>query len=173
MTRPLETLGAVLDTLDGAGVPADARVLAALGPNVLALERDRASGAYPYLVTPAYVADARSRLGPDRLLAVLVMTAPPRDRELVGRAATAPLSFLTAQGGFRRDLLRLGFSEADIDNVSDGLLDGVLAWGDDGAIGSRIAEYRPAGADQVVLRLLDISDDLPAKRDRLAWALLR
>ena len=34
--------------------------LAALGPNMLALARDRASGAYPYLVTPSYVADARA-----------------------------------------------------------------------------------------------------------------
>ena len=171
--RPLETLGAYLDALDEAGVPADARVLAALGPNMLALARDRASGAYPYLVTPAYVADARSRLGPDRLLAVLLMTAPTRDRDLARRAASGPLAFLTAQGGYRRNLLRLGFSDADIDNVSDRLLDGIVAWGDEKAIASRIADYRSAGADQVVLRILDVDDNVTATRDRLAKALLR
>lgn len=170
-SRPLVTLGAYLDALDEAGVPADARVLAALGPNMLALARDRANGAYPYLVTPAYVTGARSLLGPDRLLAVLLMTAPTRDRDLARGAATGPLAFLTAQGGYRRNLLRLGFEEADIDDVTDRLLDGIVAWGDDDAIASRIAEYRAAGADQVVLRVLDVGGDLSVNRDHLARAL--
>src|SRR5689334_15480641 len=61
--RPLKTLNAYLDELDDAGVGADSRVLAALGPNMLALARDRAKGAYPFLVTPSYVADARAALG--------------------------------------------------------------------------------------------------------------
>ncbi len=171
-SHPLQTLGAYLDALDQAGVPADARVLAALGPKMLTFARDRASGAYPYLVTPSYVAEARSRLGPDRLLAVLLMTAPTRDRELVRRAATNPLAFLTTQGGYRRNLLRLGFSEPDIDDVSDQLLDGIVAWGDDETIASRIAEYHSAGADQVVLRILDVDDNLATNRTRLARTLL-
>jgi probable F420-dependent oxidoreductase len=61
--HPLATLNAYLDTLDTAGVPAGRRMLAALGPNMLALARGRAAGAYPYLVTPSYVADARAALG--------------------------------------------------------------------------------------------------------------
>lgn len=40
--HPLATLNAYLDDLDAAGVPASSRVLAALGPNMLALARDRA-----------------------------------------------------------------------------------------------------------------------------------
>jgi probable F420-dependent oxidoreductase len=40
--RPLSTLNGYLDELDAAGVPAGSRVLAALGPNMLALARDRA-----------------------------------------------------------------------------------------------------------------------------------
>ena len=42
--RPLNTLNAYLDTLDAAGLNAGSRVLAALGPNMLALARDRANG---------------------------------------------------------------------------------------------------------------------------------
>src|SRR5256885_15670084 len=60
--QPLKTLNGYLDALDDAGVTADSRVLAALGPNMLALARDRASGAYPFLVTPSYVTEARSVL---------------------------------------------------------------------------------------------------------------
>src|SRR4029079_2059424 len=43
--QPLKTLNASLDALDESGVAADSRVLAALGPNMLALARDRAGGA--------------------------------------------------------------------------------------------------------------------------------
>lgn len=171
--HPLRTLGAYLDALDDAGVPASERVLAALGPNMVALARDRAAGAYPYLVTPSYVTDARARLGPDHLLAVLLMTVPTSDRDRARRAAAGPLSGLTKTGGYRRNLLRLGFSEADIDDVSDRLLDGIVAWGDGDIIAARIAEYHAAGADQVVLRILDTDDDLPASREHLARTLLR
>ena len=137
--------------------------------------RDRASGTYPYLVTPSYVADARARLGQDHLLAALVMTAPTTDRDVVRRVAGEPLAFLTGQGGYQRNLSRLGFSEPDIDEVSDRLLDGIVAWGDDDAIAARIAEYHAAGADQVVLRILDVEGDgdLHTSRERLASALLR
>ena len=128
--RPLDTLNAYLDTLDAAGVNAGSRVLAALGPNMLALARDRASGAYPFLVTPSYVTDARAALGADKTLAVLLMVMPTTDREAARQAAATPLDFLTKVGGYRRNLLRQGFSESDIDDVSDRLLDGITAWGD-------------------------------------------
>jgi probable F420-dependent oxidoreductase len=168
--RPLATLNAYLDALDGAGVPADARVLAALGPNMLALARDRADGAYPFLVTPSYVTDARAALGPDKMLAVLLMIMPT-DREAARQAAAGPLDFLAKVGGYRRNLLRQGFSESDIDDVSDHLLDGITAWGSLDAIVARVADYRAAGADQVVLRILG-ADDEQAWQARLAEALI-
>jgi probable F420-dependent oxidoreductase len=157
--RPLQTLNAYLDVLDDAGVTADTRVLAALGPNMLALARNRADGAYPFLVTPAYVTDARAALGADTTLAVLVMVIPTTDHEAARQAATAPLSFLAKVGGYRRNLLRQGFSQSDIDNVSDRLLDGITAWGDTDSIAERVAELRAAGADQVVLRILGADDE--------------
>jgi probable F420-dependent oxidoreductase len=169
--HPLETLNTYLNELDVAGVPATSRVLAALGPNMLALARDRASGAYPFLVTPSYVTDARAALDADRLLAVLLMVMPVTDRELARKAAAVPLDFLAKVGGYRRNLLRQGFSESDIDRVSDRLLDGIAAWGDLEAIAARVAEYRAAGADQVVLRILGV-DDKQAWQVRLAEALI-
>ncbi|MGV9802971.1 TIGR03620 family F420-dependent LLM class oxidoreductase [Mycobacterium sp. NPDC003449] len=169
--HPLATLGAYLDELDAAGV--DARILAALGPNMLALARDRADGAYPYLVTPSYVARARATLGPDRLLAVLLMVAAGADRDGARAAAAGPLDFLARQGGYRRNLLAQGFTVADIDGVSDRLLDGIATWGTPGRIAERVAEYRAAGADQVVLRILGVEgDDVAAWRTRLAHTLV-
>lgn len=170
--HPLATLNNYLDELDHAGVPAESRVLAALGPKMLELARDRAGGAYPFLVTPSYVRQARAVLGADRTLAVLLMVIPVTDREAARQAAAAPLGFLAKQGGYRRNLIRLGFTESDIDSVSDGLLDGIAAWGDTAAIADRIAEYRAAGADQVVLRVLGVDDALPTWRERLAKLLL-
>jgi probable F420-dependent oxidoreductase len=169
--HPLATMNAYLDELDAAGVPAASRILAALGPNMLELAGARANGAYPYLVTPSYVADARAALGADRLMAVLLMVIPVTDREEARRVAAEPLNFLAKVGGYRRNLLRLGFSESDIDGVSDRLLDGIAAWGDVDAIRARVAEYRAAGADQVVLRILGV-DDVTAWRARLAKALI-
>jgi probable F420-dependent oxidoreductase len=168
--RPLKTLNTYLDTLDAAGLPADSRVLAALGPNMLALARDRATGAYPFLVTPSYVTDARAALGADKTLAVLLMVMPT-DRETALQAAATPLDFLTKVGGYRRNLLRQGFSDSDIDDVSDRLLDGITAWGTLDAIAARVAEYRAAGADQVVLRILGVADE-QAWQARFAEALI-
>jgi probable F420-dependent oxidoreductase len=169
--RPVATLDAYLDELDAAGIPADSRVLAALGPTMLALARDRAAGAYPYLVTPSYVKDARDVLGADPLLAVLLMVIPTTDREAARLEVAGPLDFLGKIGGYRRNLLRQGFSESDIDDVSDRMVDGVAAWGDIDTIAKRVGEYREAGADQVVIRILGADDD-KAWQTRLAEALI-
>lgn len=51
--KPLAAMGAYLDGLDAAGVPAARRCLAALGPKMLDLSRERTAGAHPYLITPS------------------------------------------------------------------------------------------------------------------------
>jgi probable F420-dependent oxidoreductase len=168
--QPLKTVEGFLDELDGAGVPRTARILAALGPKMLALARRRADGAYPFLVTPDYVRDARAALGPDRQLAVLLMVIPITDHEAARGAAAVPLRFLGTVGGYRNNLLRLGFDEADIDTCSGRLVDAVTAWGEVETIASRIAQYQAAGADEIVLRLTGV-DDEASWRARLAEAL--
>lgn len=169
--HPLATMNGYLDELDTAGVPVHRRLLAALGPNMLALARSRTCGAYPYLVTPAYVEDARATLGTEHALAVLLMVVPTDSREAARRAVAGPLEFLAKAGGYRRNLLRQGFSESDIDDVSERLLDGIAAWGTRDSITARVAEYHAAGADQVVLRILGV-DDLTSARAQLAEALI-
>ena len=122
-------------------------------------------------MTPSYVTDARAALGADKTLAVLLMVMPTTDREAARQAAATPLDFLTKVGGYRRNLLRQGFSESDIDDVSDRLLDGITASGALDSIAARVAEYHAAGADQVVLRLLG-ADEEQAWQARLAEALI-
>src|SRR6266851_3618572 len=73
--RPLTTMRAYLDAMDEAlfrGVePAESapRVLAALGPRMLALAAERTRGAHPYFTSPEHTAMAREVMGEGPLLA--------------------------------------------------------------------------------------------------------
>jgi probable F420-dependent oxidoreductase len=166
--KPLATLNAYLDELDPA-VPRSRLVLSALGPRMLELARDRASGAYPYLVTPDWVASARKRLGDEPQLAVLLDVIPESDparaRETV-RAGS--IGFLAGVPGYAANFRRMGFGDDDIALLSDRLIDGVTVWGDLDAIVRRIGEYRAAGADQIVVQMGRLSKEW---RARLAEAL--
>jgi probable F420-dependent oxidoreductase len=151
--KPLATLNAYLDEVEPV-VPRSRLVLSALGPRMLELARDRASGAYPYLVTPDYVASARKILGDERQLAVLLDVIPEaepvRAREI---ARDGGMGFLVTVPGYAANLRRMGFGEDDLAQLSDRLVDGVTVWGDLDAIVRRIGEYRAAGADQIVVQL--------------------
>ncbi len=153
-----------LDTLDAAGpmVEKDRRVLAALGPRMLALARDRAAGAHPYFVPVEHTARARSILGKDPLLAPEVTVVLERDpttaREL---ARTFTTGYLTLPN-YANNLRSLGFEEDDLaDGGSDRLVDAVVAWGDVDTIASRIREHHAAGADHVCVQVLSSLDAFP------------
>jgi probable F420-dependent oxidoreductase len=68
--KPLAATVSFLDAPDAAQrpVPAECRVLAALGAKMLALSASRARGAHPYIVTPEHTASARAALGEGPLL---------------------------------------------------------------------------------------------------------
>jgi hypothetical protein len=55
----------------------------------------------------------------------------------------------------------MGFTEEDVSQLSDRLVDALIIWGDDDAIAARVAEYRQAGADQVAVNLITGSMELP------------
>ena len=67
--KPYDALVQYLDQLDEYGVPANRRVVAALGPQVLKLSARRSAGAHPYLTTPEHTAQARELIGPSAFLA--------------------------------------------------------------------------------------------------------
>jgi probable F420-dependent oxidoreductase len=136
-------------------VPAAGRMLAALGPRMLALARDRAGAAHPYLVPPAHTALAREALGPGTVLApeqaVLLDSDPLRGRE----RARAYVSDYLALPNYVRNLRRLGFAEDDFrGGGSDRLVDALVARGDEQAVARRVREHHDAGADHVCIYVI-------------------
>jgi probable F420-dependent oxidoreductase len=152
--KPLATFGAYLDELDEEGVPAEARCLAALGPKMLELSRDRSAGAHPYLVTPEHTASARETLGSDALLAVeqgVVLGTDPDIARIVARSALAGYLGLP---NYVNNFRRMGFTEDDFANGgSDRLVDEIIAWGDVDTVAARIRQHRDAGADHVCVQV--------------------
>ncbi|ORW36754.1 LLM class F420-dependent oxidoreductase [Mycobacterium paraense] len=166
--KPLAATAAFLDGLDAAPrpVPAEARVLAALGPKMLALSATRARGAHPYLVTPDHTASARSVLGEGPLLLPeqgVVLTKEAGEARRIGRDF---LRGYLALPNYANNLLRSGFSEEDLSQVSDRLVDAIIAWGDEEAVLRRVAEHRAAGADHVCVQVLTAD---PTEFPREQW----
>ncbi|MBX7546576.1 LLM class F420-dependent oxidoreductase [Streptomyces sp. NPDC055966] len=153
--RPYSALVAYLDALDAAGVPADRRVLAALGPKTLELSRDRAAGAVPYLVTAEHTAQAREILGEGPLLAPELKVVLEPDPARARAVARETLAMYLALPNYTNNFLRLGFTEDDLaDGGSDRLVDAVFAWGDEAAVRDRIDTFHQAGADHVALQVV-------------------
>jgi probable F420-dependent oxidoreductase len=154
--RPLAATASFLDALDTAEqpVPADARVLAALGPKMLELAANRSRGAHPYLVTPEHSHRAREVLGHGPLL------LPEQTAILTDDAAEAHdigstwLRRYLAMPNYANNMRRLGFSADDVASVSERLLDAIIVWGDEAAVIGRVNEHLAAGADHVCLQLL-------------------
>ncbi|MGA5699063.1 LLM class F420-dependent oxidoreductase [Peterkaempfera bronchialis] len=156
--RPYSAMRDYLDALDAAPtpVPAERRVLAALGPRMLALSGERAAGAHPYLVTAEYTAQARQELGPEPLLAPDLKVVLESDRDRALGIARGFLARYLALPNYTANLERLGFTEDDFrDGGSDRLVDAVFAWGDADAIRKRVDEFHAAGADHVALQVVD------------------
>jgi probable F420-dependent oxidoreductase len=177
--HPHARMVAFLDALDaldvgGPEVGKGRRVLAALGPRMLALARDRAAGAHPYFVPVEHTAYARTILGEGPVLApevTVVLESDPTTARNLARAFTA--GYLTLPN-YADNLRRLGFGDDDLTNGgSDRLVDAVVAWGDVDAVASRIREHRAAGADHVCVQVLPTRGSFPVTAYReLAPALL-
>jgi hypothetical protein len=78
-------------------------------------------------------------------------------------------------GGYAANLHRMGFTEDEITQLSDRLVDAVVAWGDLDAVTARIADHLHAGANQVALSVLhaDPPGTVPVQQWRqLAKALI-
>jgi probable F420-dependent oxidoreductase len=155
--KPLETLATYLGELDA--VPPQRRVLAALGPRMLDFVRGRAAGALPVLVTPEYTADARTRLGDETSLVVEQLVVLEADATRARQIARGPLSFLGTMPAYQANFRRMGFSDDEIGQRADRLVDSLIAWGDVDAVAERIAQHRRAGADHVAVNVVAESPD--------------
>jgi Luciferase-like monooxygenase len=133
--RPLARTREFLDALDVAPepLPVGDRVLAALGPRMLELARDRSGGAYPYLVTPG------------------------RARDI----ARKNMAHYFGLPNYVNNWRRYGFGDADVTAPgSDRLIDALVAWGDEQAIAERVRQHRQAGADHVCIQVMVDQDDM-------------
>jgi len=150
--KPYEALVSYLDELDEYGVPADQRVLAALGPRVLRLSAERTAGAHPANATPEHTAQARAIIGPNALLAPVhnvVLTTDPEEARAIGRTGLDRYFSLT---NYVSNWNRLGFTDADVTRPgSDKLIDAVVAYGTPDDIAKRLGEHLSAGADHVAI----------------------
>jgi probable F420-dependent oxidoreductase len=155
--RPLSKMGEFLDALDAASpaLPADGRMLAALGPKMLELARDRSAGAHTYLVTPEHTEQARSALGPDRLLAPEQGVVLERDPDRARAIARQNIAVYFDLPNYVNNWRRQGFTDEDVAAPgSDRLIDALVAWGDEEAIAKRVREHRDAGADHVCVQIM-------------------
>ena len=163
-SKPLSTMRAYLDRLTALGQSGDSLCLAALAPKMLELARERTLGTHPYVSNPAHTRAARAAVGPGKLVApeqgVILETDPQRARA-IGRESLSGLSKLP---NYVANWLRHGFTQEDVDRLSDRLIDGIFAWGDTDSIAKRIQEHIDAGADHVCLQPIwgSAAPDFPA-----------
>lgn len=166
---PLGAMNNYLDYLDQATppLPANDRILGALGPRMIELAGRRAAGIHPFLVTPESNITNRSLLGESGLiaphLAVVLETDPAKARQI----ARAGIGMFIGFPSYQANLRRLGFDDDDlVPGGSDRLIDRVVAWGSTEDVRRRIDEHIAAGADHLALHVLTGQRRLP----RTEWA---
>ncbi len=160
-TTPMAAMTAYLDELDAIESPNPApsvpvrRVLAAYGPKMLQLARERTAGAHSYKVTVQHTAQAREILGPDAFLgvehAVLFETDPPTARASARKHLDPYLKGEFNIAKFRR----LGYTDEDLMyGGSDRFVDDLVFWGDLDAIVEKLRSHVEVGADHVGVQVI-------------------
>ncbi|RAV00372.1 LLM class flavin-dependent oxidoreductase [Mycobacterium colombiense] len=161
---PVTTMRDYLQAMDDPTWPpapeaAYARIVAANGPKMLALAGEIADGAFPAGLPAEFTAQARQSLGPDKLLVVGLSVARgiQAARDAVGARLAVP--------PYAARLVELGYSVRDIDEVSDRLVNALVAHGDPAGVAAKAGEHLAAGADHVVL-LAPIGGEIGAGIDQ-------
>jgi len=158
--KPLGRMAEYLDALESISSPLDegdhpAVVLAALGPQMLSLAARRTAGAHPYFVPVSHSAFARERIGPGPLIAPEQAVVIETDTDRARAVARNHMERYLLLDNYRRNLLRLGWSEPDVAaGGSDALVDAIVGWGDAAAVAARAREHLDAGADHVSIQPL-------------------
>lgn len=165
--RPLSAMREYLDALDRTQPMAAGEdtmppvVLAALGPRMLELSRDRTAGAHPYLTLPEHTARAREILGgtaddgPALVVEHAAVVAEGVDDDEVWRSrAHDHLNVYTGLPNYRNSWTRQGFDESDyVRGGSDRLKHAMVTRGVE-ATRARVQEHLDAGASTVLVQVL-------------------
>jgi probable F420-dependent oxidoreductase len=132
-----------------------ATVLAALGPKMLRLAAEQASGAHPYFVPVEHTAQAREILGPEPILAPEQMVVLETDRTKALEIARAGMAVYLRAPNYVNNLKRLGFDDDDVaDGGSERLVDAIVATGTVDDALARVDAHMLAGADHVCVQVL-------------------
>jgi probable F420-dependent oxidoreductase len=174
--KPYGALVDYLDALDAKLVPTSRRVIAALGPKVLELAKNRSAGAHPYLTTPEHTAQARELVGNSVFLApehkVVLTTSDQQGAEAARELGRKTVGFYLDLSNYVNNWRRLGFTADDVAKPgSDKLIDSVVAYGTPEAIAARLQEHLDAGADHVTIQVLGSRDELLPTLTELAGPL--
>jgi probable F420-dependent oxidoreductase len=173
--KPYDALVDYLDELDDYGVPANQRVLAALGPRVLRLSAQRTAGAHPYNTTPEHTAQAREIIEPNALLLpehkVMLSTDTDAARVIARKLMAETYNYFSL-ANYMSNWKRLGFTDADLTPPgSDKFIDALVAYGTSDDIANRLREHLRAGANHVVIQVIGGTDKLLPTLTDLAGAL--
>jgi probable F420-dependent oxidoreductase len=175
-TTPITAMSEYLDALDASETANPTpkapmrRILAAYGPKMLALARDRSAGAHTYKVNVAHTAQAREILGPHAFLgvehAVLFESDPDKARAIAREHLHVYLNGEFNIAKFRR----LGYSEEELTNGGgDRLVDDLVFWGDLDTIVTKLNAHVDAGADHVGVQVIGIQ---PGESAMPHWRML-
>jgi probable F420-dependent oxidoreductase len=167
--RPIQRVVEFLDGLDTAAtpVPERDRVLAALGPRMLEVARQRTAGTHLYLVTAEHTAAAREALGTESIVAVEQGVVLESDPEAARVLARQHLVRYLELPNYTNNWRRVGFTDDDLAHGgSDRLVDALYAWGDATTIARRVQDHRDAGASHVCVQVVTAD---PADFPRAEW----
>ncbi|QDN74497.1 TIGR03620 family F420-dependent LLM class oxidoreductase (plasmid) [Streptomyces sp. S1A1-7] len=174
-TKPLAAMNAYLDEMDALQTPNPLprvpmrRIMAAYGPKMLELARQRTAGAQTYHVNVAHTAQAREILGPDAFLgvehAVLFESDPDKARAIAREHLHIYLNSPYNIAKFRR----LGYSEEEIAGGGDRIVDDLVFWGDLDTIVEKLHAHVEAGADHVAVQVIGIE---PGESAMPYWRML-
>ncbi|MFD5595617.1 TIGR03620 family F420-dependent LLM class oxidoreductase [Streptomyces griseorubiginosus] len=175
--RPLAAMTAYLDELDALSGQTPnpmpqapmRRIMAAYGPKMLELARERTAGAQTYHVNVAHTAQAREILGPDAFLgvehAVLFESDPGKARAIAREHLHIYLNSPYNIAKFRR----LGYSEEEIADGGNRIVDDLVFWGDLDTVVDKLHAHVEAGADHVAVQVIGIE---PGATAMPYWRLL-
>jgi len=171
--RPYSALVDYLDVLDAEGVPADRRLISALGPRTLRLAAERSAGTHPYMTTPTHTRFARETIGPDALIAVEQRLVPDLDTEAARAVGRTFLSRYLALSNYRRTLEQHGFTASDLDDgATDDAVDALTPHGTAAELAAIVAGQLDAGADHVCVQVLPPKENPIPALEQLAGELL-
>lgn len=177
--RPLAAMREYLDALDTSRSATAGEesmppvVLAALGPKMLELARDRTAGAHPYLTLPEHTAQAREILGgtgedgPALIVetAAVVAEGVEDDDEVWRSRAHDHLNVYTGLPNYRNSWTRHGFDESDyVRGGSERLKRALVSQGME-ATRQRVQEHLDAGASTVLVQVLGEDMMTPPLKD--------